>query len=298
MSIPLQVSRLVKKYKNGPQAVKGISFDIQEAEVFGFLGPNGAGKTTTISVITGLEQATSGRIKVFGHDVQKNARTARALMGVVPQELVTHGYFSLEEVLRFHSGYYGLLQNQGRIEYLMERLLLTEHRHKKVRQLSGGMRRRLMLAKALVHAPRLILLDEPTAGVDVHLRENIWELIDELRQDGVSVLLTTHYIEEAEALCDRVGIVHHGEIRAMGSTQLLVKDLSLRMVQVEFKPGTVPDINHPQLQARDGNSLVFCLPQKATAGSLLGELLDYPNLMDVRIKEGSLEEALKRVISA
>jgi ABC-2 type transport system ATP-binding protein len=179
------------------QALRGVSFEVEPGEVFGLLGPNGAGKTSLISIIVTLEKATSGTVKVFGHDVAANSREAKMRTGWVPQEIINHGYFTVEEILNFHAGYFGLWRPKERIEYLLDGLGLQEHRSKRVKQLSGGMKRRLMIAKALIHSPGLLLLDEPTAGVDVDLRTRLWDFVDELRREGMSILLTTHYLEEA-----------------------------------------------------------------------------------------------------
>ncbi|MCB0357844.1 MAG: ABC transporter ATP-binding protein, partial [Bdellovibrionales bacterium] len=234
MSLPLQVIELVKNYKN-VEAVKNVSFQIQPGEIFGLLGPNGAGKTSIISCAVTLEQPTSGNIKIFGHDVQKEPKLAKYKMGIVPQELIHHGFFNTREILEIHSGYYGLINNRKRIDYLLQKLGLWEHREKKVRQLSGGMKRRLLVAKALVHQPKLLLLDEPTAGVDIELRESLWKFVRELQKEGVSVLLTTHYLEEAEELCDRVGILNSGKLIRVGETHQLIKELTHRRVSFNLR---------------------------------------------------------------
>ena len=277
-------------------AVKDVSFELRPGEVFGFLGPNGAGKTTTISMITGLEKITSGRALVFGRDVSQHPRRSKASMGVVPQELVSHGYFNLEEILRFHSGYYGHFRNRQQIEFLLMRLQLWEHRKKKVRQLSGGMRRRMMIAKALLHKPKLVLLDEPTAGVDVALRDTIWQLVEELKAQGVTTLLTTHYIDEAEKLCDRVGIIHKGELKALGPTKELIRDLTHRRVSFDFKQVVKP-VQHPLLVAHTSKSMSFEIPSSMNLGELLYEMgLDISQVVDIHIQEGSLEDALRHVL--
>ena len=223
--LPLELRQLHKSYGQ-VHAVNGVDLQVNPAEVFGLLGPNGAGKTSIISVITGLEKPTSGEVKVFGADVSKDPRHAKMLVGRVPQEIVSHGFFNVEEVLGFLAGYYGVRDSKDRIAFLLDRLSLTQHKHKKVNQLSGGMKRRLMIAKALIHQPKLLLLDEPTAGVDVELRNSLWKFVGELKAQGVSILLTTHYLEEAQKLCDRVAIIHFGKIRAMGPTQQVISDIT------------------------------------------------------------------------
>ena len=187
----LSVTALVKKYEK-TEALAGVSLTVKPGEVLGLLGPNGAGKTSLISVVVTLEKATAGQVHVFGHDVAKDAQRAKMRTGWVPQEIINHGFFTVEEILNFHSGYYGVKNPRERVEYLLKSLSLSDHRHKKVKQLSGGMKRRLMIAKALVHRPGLLLLDEPTAGVDVELRTRLWEFVAQLRREGISILLTTH----------------------------------------------------------------------------------------------------------
>jgi ABC-2 type transport system ATP-binding protein len=222
MQNPLVLENFQKSYGQ-VQAVKGVTFDLRPGEIFGLLGPNGAGKTSIISCITTLEKPTGGVIKVFGHDVVKASRVSKSMVGCVPQEVINHGYFSVEEILHFHSGFFGLRNNHARIEELLKELRLSEHRHKKVKQLSGGMKRRLMIAKALVHSPKLLLLDEPTAGVDIELRDSLWAYVSKLRSEGTTILLTTHYLEEAERLCDRVAVINRGELLALEQTRALVE---------------------------------------------------------------------------
>ena len=295
MNLPLHLTGLVKKY-GGLKAVDGVSFDIRPGEIFGLLGPNGAGKTSIISCIASLEKVNEGLIQVFGHDVTLEARSAKKQLGLVPQELINHGYFSAEEILRFHSGYYGFFNNQDRIVYLMKRLALWEHRKKVVRQLSGGMKRRLSVAKALVHRPKLLLLDEPTAGVDIELRASLWEFVRELREEGVSVLLTTHYLEEAEMLCDRVGILDQGKLQMVGETSHLIRKLTQR--KVKFHVEEVPmEFSHPQLIHREKNLMVFQIPSTMPIGELIADLsMDLSRIRDLQIEEGSLEDAFRNIL--
>ncbi len=237
----LQIENLKKVYhsaKGEPtQALKGVSFDVKPGEIFGLLGPNGAGKTTLISIITTLEKATSGDVKVFGDSVTIDPIKTKRKIGVVPQEVVSSGFFDLEEILQYHSGYYGIKENGPRINQLLERLKLKEHKHKMMRQLSGGMKRRMMIAKALVHSPKILLLDEPTAGVDVELRNQLWQFVRELQKEGVSIVLTTHYLQEAEALCDRVGIINKGELKYVGNTREIIAQLTQKKVSLVTEQG-------------------------------------------------------------
>jgi len=294
MAAPLKLDGLHKKYGD-VHAVKGVSLEMKEGEIFGLLGPNGAGKTSIISILTTLEQATSGHAEVFGYDVAESARRAKPLIGIVPQETISHGFFNVEEVLGFHSGYYGIRDNQEQIDFLLTRLGLTDHRKKSVRQLSGGMKRRLLIAKALVHKPKLLLLDEPTAGVDVELRTQLWDFVIELNKNGVSVLLTTHYLEEAERLCDRVAIIHQGKLLKIGPTAELVQHLTQRRVEIFVSQPM--NLQHPLLVSQDSQCLKFKLPYGHTLGQLLSEIqLPNESILDLKIKEGSLEEAFLSVL--
>lgn len=279
---PLEVVDL-KKHYGSVEAVKGVTFRLNRGEVFGLLGPNGAGKTSIISCVVTLEKPTSGKIFIDGMDVVRHAREAKVQVGHVPQEVINHGYFNVEEILDFHSGYYGLWNNHARIKDLMKRLRLDEHRHKRVKQLSGGMKRRLLIAKALVHSPPLLLLDEPTAGVDVELRTQLWDFVRYLKSEGVTVLLTTHYLEEAEVLCDRVAIIDQGEIRRTGATQELIRDLTYRQVRIKLKD--------------EREAQVFTIPSQQGVGEFLHQKnLHMDRIEDISVVEGTLEEAFRRVI--
>ncbi len=220
-----------KIYDGGFEALRGVSLQIKEGEILALLGPNGAGKTTLISAICGITQPTSGVIEVGGHDVVSDFRAARRLIGLVPQEINLEPFETVSNTVRFSRGLFGLRRNDALIEQILRKLSLWDKRDNKVMTLSGGMKRRVLIAKALSHEPRVLFLDEPTAGVDVELRRDMWEIVEELRQDGVTIILTTHYIEEAEAIADRVGVINKGQI-------LLVEDkasLMTRMGQKELK---------------------------------------------------------------
>ena len=216
----------------GPfQALDGVSLEIQEGEFFGLLGPNGAGKTTLISILSGLARASSGRVLVQGHDVQSDYAAARRSLGVVPQELVFDPFFNVRETLRIQSGYFGVKHNDDWIDGLLQSLGLADKASANMRQLSGGMKRRVLVAQALVHKPPIIVLDEPTAGVDVELRQTLWHFIDKLNKQGHTVLLTTHYLEEAEALCGRIAMLKNGRVVALDSTAALLKTASANVLQ-------------------------------------------------------------------
>jgi ABC-2 type transport system ATP-binding protein len=215
-------------------ALDRVNLDIEEGEFFGLLGPNGAGKTTMISVLAGLTLATSGRVRVLGHDVQADFAKARRSLGVVPQELVFDPFFNVRELLRIQSGYFGVKNNGAWIDELLESLGLADKANANMRQLSGGMKRRVLVAQALVHKPPVIVLDEPTAGVDVELRQTLWQFIAKLNREGHTVLLTTHYLEEAEALCGRIAMLKTGRIVALDKTSDLLKAASSNVLRFKI----------------------------------------------------------------
>jgi ABC-2 type transport system ATP-binding protein len=212
-------------------ALDSVSLDIAEGEFFGLLGPNGAGKTTMISILAGLTRATGGSVRIQGHDVQSDYANARRRVGVVPQELVFDPFFNVREMLRIQSGYFGVKNNDAWIDELLESLGLTDKANANMRQLSGGMKRRVLVAQALVHKPPVIVLDEPTAGVDVELRQTLWAFIAKLNKQGHTVLLTTHYLEEAEALCNRIAMLKTGRIVALDHTSELLKTASSNVLR-------------------------------------------------------------------
>jgi ABC-2 type transport system ATP-binding protein len=221
--------------KSAPlKALDDVSFDIQPGEFFGLLGPNGAGKTSLISVLAGLSRATSGRVLVHGSDVQADYARARRQLGVVPQELVFDPFFNVREALRIQSGYFGITHNDAWIDELLESLGLADKANANMRQLSGGMKRRVLVAQALVHKPPVIVLDEPTAGVDVELRQTLWQFIAKLNKQGHTVLLTTHYLEEAEALCSRIAMLRSGQVVALASTSELLKSASSNVLRFKI----------------------------------------------------------------
>lgn len=286
-SYPLEIKNLFKTYsmKTGKsvEAVKDVSFHISPGEIFGLLGPNGAGKTSIISIITTLENATGGEALVFGENVSKNPQFTKKQMGVVHQEIINTGFFNVQEILKFQSGYYGIRNNQERIDYLLEKLGLKDHRQKNVKQLSGGMKRRLMIAKALVHSPKILLLDEPTAGVDVGLRESLWQFVTQLKNEGISILLTTHYLEEAEKLCGRVGVINKGKIIFVGSTSAAISQYSTKKVHIEFLTGKTVTVT-----------------DSASAGLidiLAHHKIQFSDIKNIKVEEGRLEEAFSKMVS-
>ena len=220
------VSKSYASPKGELKALNDVSFDIESGEFFGLLGPNGAGKTTLISILAGLARASAGRVTVMGHDVHTDFQAARRAIGVVPQELVFDPFFSVRDILRIQSGYFGIRHNEGWIDDLLQGLGLSDKATSNMRQLSGGMKRRVLVAQALVHKPPVIVLDEPTAGVDVELRQTLWQFISQLNRQGSTVLLTTHYLEEAEALCGRIAMLKKGQVVALAKTSDLLKQTS------------------------------------------------------------------------
>ncbi len=292
---PLYIQDLEVKYGSF-EAVKKLNLELKVGEIYGLLGPNGAGKTSTIACLVTLEKPFSGRLSVFGHDVLSDTLAAKKLIGYVPQEVINHGFFDVQEIMTFHSGYYGLTANQEYISYILNRLGLFEHKTKKVKQLSGGMKRRLMIAKALVHKPKLLLLDEPTAGVDIELRSSLWTFVKELKEEGVTILLTTHYLEEAEALCDRIGVLHLGELLRSGATKDLIKDLTQRFLHLEFSEDL--EINHEFLLSSEGLTKVFKMPSNAKVGDIIKDLGDkVAAIADLHLVEGNLEDAFKAIVA-
>lgn len=221
----LEVTDLVKRYPTGTEALKGVSLKIEDGEFFGLLGPNGAGKSTLIHCSTGLANPTAGSIQVFGHDAVNDYREAREAIGLAPQDINLDWFLTVEETLDLHGGYFGMgkKERRDRIEELLESFSLVEKRDDRTRELSGGMKRRVILARALMHRPRLLILDEPTAGVDVELRLELWHYVKQVNTEGTTILLTTHYLEEAEQLCSRIAFINGGEIVDQGSSAELAE---------------------------------------------------------------------------
>lgn len=250
MMAALRIDNVKKRY-GALQALGGISLDIAEGEFFGLLGPNGAGKTTLISVIAGLAQADEGRVSIRGHDVVTDYRAARRAIGVVPQELVFDPFFTVRETLRMQSGYFGMAKNDSWIDEVLHELGLTDKADTNMRKLSGGMKRRVLVAQALVHKPPVIMLDEPTAGVDVELRQTLWHFIGRLNRQGHTVVLTTHYLEEAQALCNRIAMLKAGKVVALDATATLIRRISGSQLVLKLAEGQLPAALHPLVSHPD-----------------------------------------------
>ena len=234
MQPAIAVSNLVKSYASGLQALKGINLDIRSGEIFALLGPNGAGKTTLINIICGIVNPTSGSVLVDGHHFKDDYRAARSLIGLVPQELTTDAFETVWATVNFSRQLFGKPRNPAYIEKILRELTLWERKDSKIMTLSGGMKRRVMIAKALSHEPRILFLDEPTAGVDVELRQDMWNVVRELRASGVTIILTTHYIEEAEHMADRIGVIHRGEIILVEEKAELMRKLGKKQLTLHL----------------------------------------------------------------
>ena len=235
-NLAIKINKLFKSYDD-VKAVQGIDLEINKGEFYGLLGPNGAGKSTTINSITSLVKPSDGDIEIFGKNIENEFRFARTQVGIAQQEVSMDWFFPLEQLLYFQAGFYGVSKSHAkeRIEYLLEKLGLSKHRTKKMRELSGGMKRRLQIAKALVHDPEIIILDEPTAGVDVELRHDLWLYLQELHKDGKTILLTTHYIDEAELLCEKVGIIDKGKLIVEDTVSNLKKMVKNSSIEIQLK---------------------------------------------------------------
>jgi ABC-2 type transport system ATP-binding protein len=274
------VSKTYAGARGNVQALNGVSFDIQQGEFFGLLGPNGAGKTTLISILAGLSRASSGQVSVMGHDVVADYAAARQSLGIVPQELVFDPFFSVVETLRIQSGYFGVKNNQAWIDEVLAELGLADKASANMRQLSGGMKRRVLVAQALVHRPPVIVLDEPTAGVDVELRQTLWRFVARLNREGHTVLLTTHYLEEAEALCGRIGMLKGGKLVALDSTAALLAGRASTMLRFKTDQALPPQLLDQaritgrivQLKAQDAAQVELHLAALRAAGVQVEDL--------------------------
>jgi ABC-2 type transport system ATP-binding protein len=291
----VDVAGVTRRFGN-VQALAGIDLAVARGEFFGLLGPNGAGKTTLISILAGLVRADSGSVRILGHDVVGDYRAARRALGVVPQELVFDPFFSVRETLRIQSGYFGLRHNDAWIDELLHHLDLTGKADANMRSLSGGMKRRVLVGQALVHKPPLIVLDEPTAGVDVELRQSLWAFIRKLNRDGHTIILTTHYLEEAEALCGRIAMMKSGRIVALDSTQNLLSRFA--GVTVRVSVARLPEVWSSRLLRREGNVHYLGLDDYAELERLLAALRTGNIAIDeLTLAETDLEQVFLRIMS-
>jgi len=302
----LSVSKLVKNYATGFQALKSVDLEIRRGEVFALLGPNGAGKSTLINIICGIVTPSGGTITAAGHDIAREYRAARTKIGLVPQELTTDLFETVLATLRFSRGLFGKPRNDAHLEKVLRDLSLWDKRDEKVMTLSGGMKRRVMIAKALAHEPEILFLDEPTAGVDVELRRDMWEMVRGLRESGVTIILTTHYIEEAELMADRIGIINKGEIVLVEDKTTLMRKLGKKQLTLHLQSplAAIPgELANRQLELRDrGLQLVYTFDTQAeTTGiaSLLRHLREAGiDFKDLQTSESSLEEIFVSLVKA
>jgi ABC-2 type transport system ATP-binding protein len=294
----ISIKNLSKVYDNGFQALKGINLEIERGEILALLGPNGAGKTTLISVITGIVSASSGSVTVDGHDNVKSYRQARQLIGLVPQELTLSSFETVWNTVRFTRGLYGANTDNAYLEQLLKDLSLWDKKDNQLRMLSGGMKRRVLIAKALSHAPRILFLDEPTAGVDVELRKDMWAMIGNLRESGVTIILTTHYIEEAEDIADRIGVINDGEILLIEDKAELMQKLGKKQLIIELKESAnaIPSslVGLDVSLSNDGMVLTYTFDATANATGItkLLNLLSESGLQlkDLQTTQSSLED--------
>ena len=298
MTSILQVKDLIKRYDGGFEALKGVSLDIEAGEILALLGPNGAGKTTLISTICGITTATSGSVTVDGNDINENFRAARRLIGLVPQEVNLEPFETVLNTVTFSRGLFGKRRDNAYVEKILRQLSLWDKKDNRIRELSGGMKRRVLIAKALSHEPRVLFLDEPTAGVDVELRKDMWEIVAELKANGVTIILTTHYIEEAEAIADRVGVINQGELLLVEEKAALMARLGQKQLKVDLQEPieTIPDCLAPfdLTLATDGHSLTYHYDTRADRTGITSLLSEISAaglvLRDLQTEQSSLED--------
>jgi len=294
----ISVKNLSKTYADGFQALKNVDLDINKGEIFALLGPNGAGKTTLISIICGIANPSSGRVLADGHDVVTDYRAARSIIGLVPQELSTDAFESVWDTVRFSRGLYGKPANNAHLEKVLKDLSLWDKRKNRIMELSGGMKRRVLIAKALSHEPGILFLDEPTAGVDVELRREMWEMVRELREQGVTIILTTHYIEEAEEMADRIGVISKGEIVLVEKKDALMQQLGKKQLTLYLQQplASVPAAlaHYPLTLSEDGNNLIYTFDTQSDETGIASVLRDLNqhgiDFKDLHSSQSSLEE--------
>ncbi len=302
----ISIQQLTKTYATGHQALKQVDLDINQGEILALLGPNGAGKTTLISTICGIVSPTSGAVSVNGFDILKQFRQARSLIGLVPQELTLGAFETVWDSVNFSRGLFGKKADHDYLDQLLKDLSLYDKKYNELRTLSGGMKRRVLIAKALSHQPQILFLDEPTAGVDVELRKAMWQIVERLRQSGVTIILTTHYIEEAEAIADRVGVINHGELLLVEEKQALMQRLGKKQMVIELKQATssLPESlsSYGLILSDDGLQLTYTYDTQADSTGirvLLQAVHDAGlTLKDLVIKQSSLEEIFVDLVEA
>ena len=301
----VSIQSLSKTYDSGHRALELVDLEINEGEILALLGPNGAGKTTLISIICGIVSPSSGAVRVAGHDIIDDYRVTRELIGLVPQELTLGAFDTVWNTVSFSRGLFGKKPNPAYIEKLLKDLSLWDKRDNELRSLSGGMKRRVLIAKALSHEPRILFLDEPTAGVDVELRQDMWKLVHRLNDSGVTIILTTHYIEEAEEIADRVGIINHGQLLLVDDKQCLMQKLGKKTLQIELKqsidelPPALADFNLES--SADGSHLIYTYDtdlERTGITALLQKMHETGlALKDLKTSQSSLEEIFVRLVN-
>lgn len=298
--VAIRINNVKKRY-GSLQALGGVSLEIGEGEFFGLLGPNGAGKTTLISIIAGLARADEGQVAIQGHDVVNDYKLARKVLGVVPQELVFDPFFTVRETLRMQSGYFGIRNNDAWIDEVMHHLDLTSKADANMRSLSGGMKRRVLVAQALVHKPPVIMLDEPTAGVDVELRQTLWDFIGRLNREGHTVVLTTHYLEEAQTLCNRIAMLKSGKVVALDSTAALIGRISgsqlvLRLSGSKLPPSLHALVSHPDELLYGGQYTLRVNHHDEIEGILAKIRESGAKLEDLQLHQADLEDVFIQIM--
>lgn len=297
----LEVRGLVKQYRNGVQALKGIDLDVAEGDFFALLGPNGAGKSTLIGICTSLVSKSAGRISVFGHDLDSDLEAAKACIGIVPQELNLNQFETPETIIVNQAGFYGIPRSvaRERAEKYLTALSLWDKRHKLTRTLSGGMKRRLMIARALMHEPRLLILDEPTAGVDIEIRRSMWEFLRELNEGGTTIILTTHYLEEAESLCRNIAIIDRGQIAEADRMDSLLRKLHTESFVLSLRApiSNIPRVTGYELTLIDPQTLEVEVSKDRNLNELFTQLsADGVQVLSMRNKVNRLEEIFMRLV--
>ncbi len=299
MSDVVEIAGVSKTYASGFTALKGIDLTVRRGEIFALLGPNGAGKTTLIGIVCGIVQASSGTVRVDGHDIVSAWRKARSLIGLVPQELTTDAFESVWNTVSFTRGLFGLRADPAHLESVLRALSLWDKRNSRIMTLSGGMKRRLLIAKALVHEPRVLFLDEPTAGVDVDLRHDMWQLVSRLRDEGVTVILTTHYIEEAEEMADRVGVINNGELVLVRDKADLMREFGTKRLSLRLRRplAAVPEsLSAWRLElSGDGGELTYLYDARDARGGI-GEFLERVRAAGIEFTDlGTTESSLEDI---
>lgn len=295
MTTALSIQNLGKIYGNGFEALKGISLDVQRGDFFALLGPNGAGKSTTLGIVSSLVNKTSGTVSVFGYDIDTHLAQAKQCLGVVPQEFNFNAFEKVIDIVITQAGYYGIARKQAqeRAEHYLRKLGLWDKRDQPARRLSGGMKRRLMIARALVHEPRLLILDEPTAGVDIELRRSMWDFLTEINAAGTTIILTTHYLEEAESLCRNIAIIDHGNIIQNTSMKALLQKLDTETFILDLRQdmAELPNLEGYVIRPRDAHTLEVEVPKAASLNALFSQLAEQGvEVVSMRNKSNRLEE--------